>query len=118
MALKQRKNKTIKLRLSEAEYELFNTVAKNNNKSLSAFIMEASLAKIRTLDDTLVPKDTTMNKNNLVAFNRIGNNLNQIAYSLNRLWFKKSIAPGMYKKALEDIFTISTLLSHLVITKK
>jgi len=116
--IKPRRNQSLKVKMTDAEYAFYTETAASANKSLSQFVRDAMAIHAAKHNKTSNEDDLTKIKVNLSALNKIGNNLNQIAYSLNKLWYKKAIAPAMYRRALEELFTISTLLSNFSITKK
>jgi hypothetical protein len=89
----KRYNKPVIVRVTEQELMDLRIRAKENNLSLSRYLVEAGLAK----DKVLTPKEREREERAIFHVRKIGVNLNQIARSLNR---KESVAE---KKLLEVI---------------
>ena len=93
MVVTKRDNKPVIVRVTEQELMDLRIRAKENNLSLSRYLVEAGLVK----DKVLTPKEREREERAIFHVRKIGVNLNQIARSLNR---KENVAE---KKLLEVI---------------
>ena len=74
------KKKRISITVSEKEYQKLEATAQKHQQKITSFVKTASMAYI---DKKYVyPEKETM-ENLIVSLNRIGNNINQIAYHIN-----------------------------------
>jgi len=91
----KRYNKTVIVRVTEQELMDLRTRAKENNLSLSRYLVEAGLAK----DKVLTPKEREREERAIFHVRKIGVNLNQIARSLNR---QESVAEKKLLEVMEE----------------
>lgn len=83
--------KTISSKISDEEYQLISDIAKEQNISISLLIKQAIFnAKIQ---------DKSIEKEKLYHYNKIGNNLNQIARKCN-------LKNAVDKLVLEELISI------------
>ena len=105
------KTKRIQLRLTEKEKKELEAKAKKENCTISKYILK------KLQQNPHITSKSIQNKDSIYHLSRIGNNLNQISYNLNKLYKSKKIDNSILKDISEELMFMNLQISTLL-TKK
>jgi len=105
------KDNRVTIRLSDEQYKALLIKAEASNKKISEYIR-----------DTIVNSEVKANEKDYIyligAINKIGNNLNQIAYNLNYARNKDKLDDIDYDNLLASLLLIENTLQNILVECK
>lgn len=104
-------NKQFLVRLTAEELEVLESRAKEKKMSISRFLVESGLAKDKILDKEEIERQERA----IYHVRKIGVNINQIAYALNR---KESVAEKKIMETMEEQKATLKTLKEVMVGKK
>jgi len=111
MQNKSKKTKQINVRLTQQQFDLLTLKAKESGKTASAFLIES-------LDKPVIEKSKPTNTKDLSkllgSINKIGNNLNQIAHTLNIANSSNKLDDINYEDILNQLIILEYGLNNLL----
>lgn len=112
----QVKNKdvVISFRLKQDEFEPFKLLLEKSDKTKSEFFRDIFLSKQKDINITLNELKPVDYFNILRVVNKSGNNLNQLAKSLNIAHKSNIISERIYLKAINSLISINNNLKRLL----
>lgn len=111
MKEKSLKKREIKFRLSEELYQILLQKSEASNKNVSAFLRDNIIEKKAEVSNPINTKDLAKL---LGSANKIGNNLNQIAHTLNIANNANKLDDVKYESILDQLIILEYGLNNLL----
>lgn len=108
------KDVVISFRLKQDEFEPFKLLLEKSDKTKSEFFRDIFLSKQKDINITLNELKPVDYFNILRVVNKTGNNLNQLAKSLNIAQKSNIISERIYLKAINSLISINNNLKRLL----
>lgn len=105
MALKKNKGRVLSFRVPEEDAMAFERELEASGMSKSAYFREVFVNKKAVIKVEVKDLQTV-----IFYFNKSSNNLNQLAHQVNSAHFSGKISEGIYKRFLNNLIDIRTLL--------